>query len=114
MSQTHIREGQAQPVLPHTSEASLSTLDSPQPMVDRVEPLPFHLECFAESHRAHLKGGVTERGVLALTCQYIVGIKNSQRGFFWKVLTPKIFLVFSCLAARPVKAYIALPMRKTL
>ena len=44
-----------------------------------------------------------------------VGNKNSQRGcFFGKCCLQSYFLVFSCLAAHPVKADIALPMRKAL
>ena len=38
--------------------------------------------------------------------------KTPREDFFRKVLPQNVFLVFSCLAARPVKAHIALPMRK--
>ena len=44
----------------------------------------------------------------------LLATKSPREDFFWKVLPPKIFLGVSCLAARPVKAYVALPMRKIL
>ena len=44
--------------------------------------------------------------------QIFLVTKTPREDFFRKVLPQNVFLVFSCLAARPVKAHIALPMRK--
>ena len=46
--------------------------------------------------------------------QFVGKQKLPERIFLGKCCLKKCFLVFSCLAARPVKAHIALPMRKQL
>ena len=60
--------------------------------------------------RALLNGGGTEWGVPGICWHQ----KLPERIFCESVASKNIFWVFSCLAARPVKAYIALPMRKAL
>ena len=59
--------------------------------------------------------GVVSEGVFAESLRkFCWQQKFPERIFLGKCCLQKYFLVFSCLAARPVKAYIALPMRITL